>query len=111
MSDERCGNHDDRLGRPLYSFEEEESARAMLKQHGLHPHMVSKSRLSRRLHRIKELFIFFFDLLSHTWKRSILMCLSIDSSLLLCVTISVFGDQRYSKEDFRGYQASKKGYF
>ena len=31
-----------------------ESARAMLKQHGYIPHMVSKSRFSRRLHRIKE---------------------------------------------------------
>src|SRR5205807_10081097 len=29
-----------------------ESARAMLKQHGYIPHMVSKGRFSRRLHRI-----------------------------------------------------------
>ena len=34
-----------------------ESARALLKQHGYIPHMVSKSRLSRRLHRIKEIFL------------------------------------------------------
>jgi hypothetical protein len=34
-----------------------ESARTMLKQHGYIPHMVSKSRFSRRLHRIKEIFI------------------------------------------------------
>ena len=47
-----------------------ESARAMLKQHGYIPHMLSKSRFSRRLHRII-----------------------------------------YSKEEFRGYQASKKRYF
>jgi len=39
-----------------------ESARTMLKQHGYIPHMLSKSRFSRRLHRIKELFIVFFDL-------------------------------------------------
>ena len=38
------------------------SARAMRKQHGYLPHMVSKSRLSRRLHRIKEIFIILFDL-------------------------------------------------
>jgi hypothetical protein len=39
-----------------------ESARAMLHQHGYIPHMVSKSRLSRRLHRMKDLFIVLFDL-------------------------------------------------
>lgn len=32
----------------------QESARAMLKQHGYIPHMVSKSRLNRRLHRIEN---------------------------------------------------------
>jgi hypothetical protein len=45
-----------------------ESARAMLRQHGYIPHMVSKSRFSRRLHRIKELFIVLLDLLAHIWK-------------------------------------------
>src|SRR5207237_1149655 len=45
-----------------------ESARAMLKQHGDIPHMVSKGRFSRRLHRIKEIFIAFFHLLAQTWK-------------------------------------------
>ena len=39
-----------------------ESARAMLQQHGYIPHMVSKSRLSRRLHRIKELCIILCNL-------------------------------------------------
>ena len=45
-----------------------ESARARLKQHGDIPHMVSKSRLSRRLHRMKELCISLFDLLGQIWK-------------------------------------------
>jgi hypothetical protein len=45
-----------------------ESARAMLRPHGYIPHMVSKSRFSRRLHRIKELFIVLFDLLAHIGK-------------------------------------------
>ena len=39
-----------------------ESARAMLKQHGDIPHMVRKSRFSRRLHRIKEVCIILFNL-------------------------------------------------
>jgi len=45
-----------------------ESARLMLKQHNYIPHMLSKSRFSRRLHRIKEIFIVLFDLLAQTWK-------------------------------------------
>jgi hypothetical protein len=45
-----------------------ESARAMLRQHGYIPHMVSKSRFSRRLHRIKALFFVLFDLLAQIWK-------------------------------------------
>jgi hypothetical protein len=45
-----------------------ESARAMLKQYGYIPHMLSKSRFSRRLHRIKELFIILFNLLGNIWK-------------------------------------------
>jgi hypothetical protein len=39
-----------------------ESARAMLKQHGSIPHMLSKSRLNRRLHRMKAICIVLFDL-------------------------------------------------
>jgi hypothetical protein len=45
-----------------------ESARAMLKQHGYIIHIVRKSRLRRRLHRIKEICIIFFNLLAQTWK-------------------------------------------
>ena len=41
-----------------------ESARPLLKQYGYIPHMVSKSRFSRRLHRIKELFDCHFQSLS-----------------------------------------------
>ena len=45
-----------------------ESARAMLQQHGYIPQMLSKSRLSRRLHRSKDIFIILFDVLGQTWK-------------------------------------------
>ena len=38
------------------------SARALLKQYGSIPPMVRKSRLSRRLHRIKDIFIVFCNL-------------------------------------------------
>ena len=39
-----------------------ESARALLKQYSYIPHMVSKRRCSRRLHRMKEIFMVFFNL-------------------------------------------------
>src|SRR5262249_31540973 len=45
-----------------------ESARAMLKQHGYIPDMLSKSRFNRRLHRMKEICLAVFDLLAQTWK-------------------------------------------
>ena len=45
-----------------------ESARAMLQQYGYIPHMLSKSRFSRRLHRMKDIFLVLFDLLAQTWK-------------------------------------------
>ncbi len=46
-----------------------ESARAMLKQNGYIPHMLSKSRLSCRLHRMKEIFL----VLGYVW--SACLCL------------------------------------
>ncbi len=90
-----------------------ESARALLKQYGYIPPMVSKSRFSRRLHRIKEIFMVFFNLLAQTWKtlntEAIYM---IDSfPIAVCDNIRIRRSKIYSTEDFRGYQASKKRYF
>src|SRR5574341_288771 len=90
-----------------------ESARAMLQQHGYIPHMLSKSRCSRRLHRIKEIFIIFFNTLAQTWKtRNTKAIYVIDSiPIAVCDNIRIRRSKIYSKEDFRGYQASKKRYF
>ena len=90
-----------------------ESARLMLKQHGYIPHMVSKSRFSRRLHRIKEIFIIFFDLLAHTWKTLNTDAIYVIDSLpiAVCDHMRIRRSKIYSREDFRGYQASKKRYF
>jgi Transposase DDE domain len=89
-----------------------ESARALLKQYGYIPPMVSKSRFSRRLHRIKEICMVFFNLLAQTWKtlntEAIYM---IDSfPIAVCDNIRIRRSKIYSTEDFRGYQASKKRY-
>jgi DDE family transposase len=90
-----------------------ESARAMLQQHGYITHMVSKSRLSRRLHRIKDIFIVFFNLLAQTWKTLNTDAIYVIDSLpiAVCDNIRIRRAKIYSHEDFRGYQASKKRYF
>lgn len=90
-----------------------ESARALLKQHGYIPHMLSKSRFSRRLHRIKEIFIILFHLLGKLWKTLNTDALYVIDSLpvAVCDNIRLRRSKIYSTEDFRGYQASKKRYF
>jgi hypothetical protein len=90
-----------------------ESARAMLKQHGYIPHMLSKSLFSRRLHRIKEIFIILFNLLGKLWKTLNTDALYVIDSLpvAVCDNIRIRRSKIYTKEDFRGYQASKKRYF
>jgi len=90
-----------------------ESARALLKQRGYIPHMVSKSRFSRRLHRIKELFILLFDLLGNIWKTLNEDAIYVIDSfpVAVCDNIRIRRSKIYAKEAFRGYQASKKRYF
>ena len=90
-----------------------ESARALLKYYGYIPRMVSKSRFSRRLHRIKEIFMVFFHLLAHTWKTLNTEAIYVIDSLpiAVCDNIRIRRCKLYSTEDFRGYQASKKRYF
>jgi len=90
-----------------------ESARALLKQYGYIPHMVSKSRFSRRLHRIKEIFIVCFNLLAQTWKTLNTEAIYVIDSLpiAVCDNIRIRRSKIYSTEEFRGYQASKKRYF
>ena len=90
-----------------------ESARAMLQQHGYIPHMLSKSRFSRRLHRIKDLFIILFDFLGNIWKTLNTDAIYVIDSLpiAVCDNIRIRRSKIYSDENFRGYQASKKRYF
>ena len=62
-----------------------ESARAMLKQYGYIPHMLSKRRFNRRLHRMKEIFITLFALLGQTWKTLNTEAISVIDSLPIAV--------------------------
>ena len=90
-----------------------ESARFMLQQHGYIPDMLSKSRFSRSLHRIKEIFFILFDLLGTTWKTLNTDSIYIIDSIpiAVCDNMRIRRSKIYSDEDFRGYQASKKRYF
>jgi hypothetical protein len=76
-------------------------------------HMVSKSRFSRRPHRIKEIFSIFFNLLGQTWKVLNTDAIYVMDSLpvAVCDNIRIRRSKIYSDERFRGYQASKKRYF
>jgi Transposase DDE domain len=91
----------------------QESARSLLTQHGYIPHMVRKSRFSRRLQRIKEIFIVFFNLCAQTWKTRNTEAISVIDSIpiAVCDHMRIRRAKLYSHEDFRGYQASKKRYF
>jgi hypothetical protein len=46
-----------------------EAARALLSTPRYMPHMLSRSRVNRRLHRLTDLFVMLFDLLGYTWKQ------------------------------------------
>ena len=90
-----------------------ESARAMLHQYGYVPHMVRKSRLNRRLHRMKDILIILFHLLGQTWKMLNTASIYVIDSfpIAVCDNIRIRRSKIYSDENFRGYQASKKRYF
>src|SRR5262250_518584 len=89
-----------------------ESARAMLKQYGYISHMVSKSRFSRRLHRLKEVFMTLFTLLGQIWKALNTDAVYVIDSLpvVVCDNIRIARSKLYPDKKFRGYIASKKRY-
>jgi Transposase DDE domain len=90
-----------------------ESARWMLKQYSYIPHMLSKSRFSRRLHRLKALLMLLFKLLGHIWKTLNHDNIYVIDSLpvVACDNIRIKYARLYTEEQFRGYIASKKRYF
>ena len=88
------------------------SARTMRKPHGSIPHMVRKSRLSRRLQRITEIFVACFHLFAHIGKELHTEAVSGRDSLPLAVWDKrrMRRSQLSSTADFRGYQARKQRY-
>jgi hypothetical protein len=85
----------------------------MLSAHGYLPVMLEKSRFSRRLHRIKPMFLTLFAHLGETFKQ-----LNEDAVYILdtfpvaaCDNWRIPHSKRYRGEIYRGRQASKRRYF
>jgi hypothetical protein len=77
------------------------------------PTMLSPSRLNRRLHRVRGLFLTLFDLLGELWKTG-----NTDGTynldtfpIAVCDNIRISRCRLYPEEQYRGYIASKKRYF
>ncbi|MEX0267953.1 IS982 family transposase [Leptolyngbyaceae cyanobacterium UHCC 1019] len=90
-----------------------QSAQDYLKDHGLMPKMVSKSRFNRRLHRLFLPLLDLFDYLGMVLK-SVNACTEylLDSfPVPLCDNIRIPQVRLVQSEEYRGYIASKKRYF
>jgi Transposase DDE domain len=90
-----------------------EAARTLLSTSRYMPRMLSRSRLNRRLHRLKDLFLTFFELLGHTWKQLNTDSIYIIDSfpIAVCDNYRIPRAKLYKGEAYRGYIASKKRYF
>lgn len=77
------------------------------------PHMLGKSRFSRRLNRIGHLFLPLFAILAEGWKdlnEEQIYCLD-TFPVPVCDNIRIRRAKIYQHERYRGYIASKKRYF
>lgn len=85
----------------------------MLHEQGYMPHMLSASRFSRRLHRIKPLFLTLFATLGETFKQLNEESVYVVDTFPIpaCDNIRIRRSRRYQGEDYRGYISSKKRYF
>jgi hypothetical protein len=88
-------------------------ARRMLTSQGYVPRMLSKSRFSRRLHRIKPFFLTLFSVLAEYWKElNEESIYAIDTfPIPVCDNYRIRRAKLFQGEEFRGYIASKKCYF
>ena len=90
-----------------------ESARTYLKEQGFIAQMLGKSRLNRRLHRVRNLFLTLFAVLGETWKAlNAESIYSIDSfPIPVCDNYRIRRCKLHHDEAYRGYQASRKRFF
>jgi Transposase DDE domain len=90
-----------------------EAARALLSTPRSMPHMLSRSRLNRRLHRLTELFVRLFDRLGYTWKQLNTESVYVIDSfpIPVCDHDRIPRAKLYQDEEYRGCMARKKRYF
>ena len=90
-----------------------EHARAMLKAPRYIPTMLSRSRLNRRLHRIKSCFIALLQLLGEYWKRVNPHPIYLVDTfpLAVCAHCRRFRSRLYRDQAYFGFTASKKAHF
>jgi Transposase DDE domain len=90
-----------------------EAARALLGAPWYMPHMLSRSRLNRRLHRLKELLLTLLELLGQTWKHLNTESIYILDSfpIAVCDNYRIPRAKIYRHGAYRGYIASKPRYF
>lgn len=77
------------------------------------PHMLGKSRFSRRLNRIGHLFLPLFAILAEGWKElneEQIYCID-TFPVPVCDNIRIRRAKIYQNESYRGYIASKRRYF
>ena len=90
-----------------------EAARALLSTSRYMPHMLSRSRLNRRLHRLTDLFVMLFDLIGYTWKQLNTESVYVIDSFPIqaCDNYRIPRVKLYRNKEYRGCMASKKRYF
>ncbi|MBI1741985.1 IS982 family transposase [Candidatus Acetothermia bacterium] len=91
-----------------------EKSRAFLKDHGYLPTMLSKSRLTRRLHAIPpQWWMSLFQILAQIHKQANPTAEYIIDScpVPVCDNIRIRRCRLYREEQYRGYIASKRRYF
>ena len=77
------------------------------------PVMLSKSRFSRRLHRVSDFFILLFYIQAAVWKEiNTDQIYNVDTfPIPVCDNIRISRCRLYQEESYRGYKASKRRYF
>jgi hypothetical protein len=90
-----------------------EAARALLSMPPSIPHRLSRSRLNRRLHRLKHVLLTLFDLLGYTWKQLNTESVYIIDSfpMTACDHDRIPRARLYQHQEYRGYIAGKTRYF
>lgn len=90
-----------------------ELARALLRERTYIPTMLSRSRLNRRLHRVKRFFLTLFATLAEHWKALNSEGLYVIDTfpVVVCDQYRILRVRLYQGEVYRGYMASKRRFF